>query len=133
MAARAAADGGADVLLALSAGRLRVRGAPSLARMLPIRGSNAFVDALARAGILERVGIPVFPGAAACDPPLPIGTPPGRIREAGHHDITSLPTAIHRDGAFRAAPEAAGRAGHPGGHRAAARPGQRPGAAGADG
>ena len=55
MTARAAADGGADFLLVLSAGRLRVMGAPSLAAMLPIRDSNSFTDAFARREILDRV------------------------------------------------------------------------------
>jgi predicted TIM-barrel enzyme len=54
MTARAAADGGADFLLALNAGRLRVMGAPSLAAMLPICDSNPFTDAFARREILDR-------------------------------------------------------------------------------
>ena len=108
MTARAAADGGADFLLALSAGRLRVMGAPSLAAMLPIRDSNAFTDEFARGEILDRVAIPVFFGAAACDPRLSLDALLGRIRDAGYQGIANFPTAIHQDGAFRAALEAAG-------------------------
>jgi len=108
MTARAAADGGADFLLALSAGRLRVMGAPSLAAMLPIRDSNAFTDEFARGEILDRVAIPVFFGAAACDPRLPVEALLGRIREAGYDGVANFPTAIHYDGAFRAALEQAG-------------------------
>ena len=107
MTARAAADGGADFLLALSAGRLRVMGAPSLAAMLPIRDSNAFTDDFARQEILDRVSVPVFFGAAACDPRLPIATLLGRVVEAGYHGIANFPTAIHLDGAFRVALEEA--------------------------
>jgi predicted TIM-barrel enzyme/transcriptional regulator with AAA-type ATPase domain len=108
MTARAAADGGADFLLVLSAGRLRVMGAPSLAAMLPIRDSNRFTDDFARQEILDRVDIPVFFGAAACDPREPLPALVARIRDAGYHGIANFPTAIHHDGAFRAALEAAG-------------------------
>src|SRR3712207_1970966 len=108
MTARAAADGGADFLLVLSAGRLRVMGAPSLAAMLPIRDSNSFTDAFARREILDRVAIPVFFGAAACDPRLTVEALLARIRDAGYQGVANFPTAIHQDGAFRAALERAG-------------------------
>ena len=108
MTARAAADGGADFLLALSAGRLRVMGAPSLAAMLPIRDSNAFTDEFARGEILERVAIPVFFGAAACDPRLSVTALLGHIRDAGYQGVANFPTVIHYDGAFRAALEQSG-------------------------
>lgn len=62
-AATAAERGGADFLLALNAGRLRVRGATSLASMLPLADSNAYTLDFARAEILRRVAIPVFFGA----------------------------------------------------------------------
>lgn len=108
MTARAAADGGADFLLALNAGRLRVMGAPSVAAMLPIRDSNAFTDAFARGEILDRVAIPVYFGAAVCDPRLELDALLGRVRTIGYHGVTNFPTAIHHDGAFRAALEEAG-------------------------
>ncbi|WP_207481913.1 phosphoenolpyruvate hydrolase family protein [Arenibaculum pallidiluteum] len=108
MTARAAADGGADFLLALSAGRLRVMGAPSLAALLPIRDNNSFTDEFARQEILDRVSIPVFFGAAACDPRLSIEALLTRVRDAGYFGIANFPTAIHHDGAFRAALEDAG-------------------------
>ena len=108
MTARAAADGGADFLLVLSAGRLRVMGAPSLASTLPIRDSNSFTDAFARQEILDRVAVPVFFGAAACDPRLTIEALLTRIRDTGYHGVANFPTAIHHDGAFRAALERAG-------------------------
>ncbi len=108
MTARAAADGGADFLLVLSAGRLRVMGAPSLAAMLPIRDSNSFTDAFARREILDRVAPPVFFGAAACDPRLTVEALLARIRDAGYQGVANFPTAIHQDGAVRAALEQAG-------------------------
>ncbi|MGG5889688.1 phosphoenolpyruvate hydrolase family protein [Falsiroseomonas sp. HC035] len=108
MTARAAVDGGADFLLVLSAGRLRVMGAPSLAAMLPIRDSNAFTDAFARQEILDRVSVPVFFGAAACDPRLSIPALLRRVSEAGYNGVANFPTAIHLDGSFRVALEEAG-------------------------
>jgi predicted TIM-barrel enzyme len=108
MTARAAADGGADFLLVLNAGRLRVMGAPSLAAMLPIRDSNTFTDGFARQEILGRVAIPVFFGAAACDPRLSIPALLGRIQAAGYDGVANFPTAIHHDGDFRHALEQAG-------------------------
>jgi predicted TIM-barrel enzyme len=108
MTARAAADGGADFLLVLSAGRLRVMGAPSLAAMLPIRDSNAFTDAFARQEILDRFAVPVFFGAAVCDPRFSNGALLTRVRDAGYHGVANFPTSIHHDGAFRTALEQAG-------------------------
>lgn len=108
MTARAAADGGADFLLVLNAGRLRVMGAPSVAAMLPIRDSNRFTDAFARSEILDRVTIPVFFGAAVCDPRTDLDVLLRQIQATGYHGVTNFPTAIHHDGAFRAALERAG-------------------------
>jgi predicted TIM-barrel enzyme len=76
--------------------------------MLPIRDSNAFTDDFARGEILDRVAIPVFFGAAACDPRVSIEALLGRIRDAGYQGVANFPTAIHHDGAFRAALEQAG-------------------------
>jgi predicted TIM-barrel enzyme len=108
MTARAAADGGADFLLVLNAGRLRVMGAPSLAAMLPIADSNRFTDEFARREILDRVRIPVFFGAAACDPRLDLPLFVEGLKAAGYHGVANFPTAIHLDGALRRALEEAG-------------------------
>jgi predicted TIM-barrel enzyme len=108
MTARAAADGGADFLLVLNAGRLRVMGAPSLAAMLPIAESNAFTDGFARREILDRVRVPVYFGAAVFDPRLDIPAFLRRLKETGYHGVANFPTAIHFDGALRDALERAG-------------------------
>src|SRR5215471_21259866 len=65
MTAQAAERGGADLLLALNAGRFRSMGVPSIASMLALRPCNDFVLDFARAEILPRVTIPVFFGASA--------------------------------------------------------------------
>ena len=108
MTARAAADGGADFLLVLNAGRLRVMGAPSVAAMLPLRDSNSFTDTFARSEILDRVAIPIFFGAAICDPRIEPAALLRHIQAVGYQGVTNFPTAIHHDGAFRAALEQAG-------------------------
>ena len=108
MTARAAVDGGADFLLVLNAGRLRVMGAPSVAAMLPIRDANAFTDAFARAEILDRFPVPVFLGAAACDPRRSVEAVVAAAKEAGYAGMANFPTAIHFSGALREALEAEG-------------------------
>ncbi|HEV2559389.1 MAG TPA: phosphoenolpyruvate hydrolase family protein [Microvirga sp.] len=108
MTARAAAQGGADFLLALNAGRLRVMGAPSIAAMLPLRNANAFTEEFAGQEILGRVSIPLFFGAAASDPRLDLAALARRLKEAGYAGIANFPTTIHLDGRFRVAVEASG-------------------------
>lgn len=108
MTARAAAQGGADFLLALNAGRLRVMGAASIAAMLPLRDANAFTEDFASREILGRVSVPLFFGAAACDPRLDMPALAARLKAAGYAGLANFPTAIHLDGRFRAALERAG-------------------------
>lgn len=108
MTARAAAQGGADFLLVLNAGRLRVMGAASNAALLPLSDSNAFTHAFASREILGRVGVPVLFGACVFDPALDIPGFLARIREAGYAGVANFPTAIHLDGPFRDALEAEG-------------------------
>lgn len=108
MTARGAVQGGADFLLALNAGRLRVMGAASNAALLPIREANAFTDSFARHEILGRVSVPVFFGACVMDPTLDIGALVERTVEAGYSGLTNFPTSIHLDGRLRAALDEAG-------------------------
>ncbi|MFM7343743.1 MAG: phosphoenolpyruvate hydrolase family protein, partial [Tagaea sp.] len=107
-AATAAERGGADFLLALNAGRLRVRGATSLAAMLPLGDANAETLAFARAEILGRVTIPVFFGACAADPALDADAFVRELAAEGFAGVANFPTVVHFDGRFRAALEVAG-------------------------
>ena len=108
MTARAAVQGGADFLLVLNAGRLRVMGAASNAALLPIREANGFTDDFARHEILGRVSVPVFFGACVMDPTLDIDALLGRVQQAGYGGIANFPTSIHLDGWVRAALDDAG-------------------------
>ncbi|MDN3516965.1 phosphoenolpyruvate hydrolase family protein [Aquisalimonas lutea] len=108
MTARAAAHGGADILLALHAGRVRVMGAPSIACMLPVADNNRSVLEFARAEILGRVDLPVFFGACVFDPRVLLDDLVAEVRAAGFDGICNFPTAVHFDGPMRQNLEYAG-------------------------
>ena len=108
MTARAAIQGGADFLVVLNAGRLRVMGAASNAALLPIREANRFTDDFARREILGRVSAPVIFGACVMDPTCDLDALIESVRAAGYAGITNFPTAIHFDGRVRALLEANG-------------------------
>lgn len=101
MAAQSAMRGGADFLLALSAGRIRCMGEPSIAAMLPLKESNALVMSFARSEILPRASVPVFFGASTFDPRLDLSQLVDSIAEAGFSGVANFPTAILIDGAYR--------------------------------
>lgn len=97
MIAKAAERGGADFLLALNAGRVRVMGAASIACMLPIHDANQMVAAFATAEILGKVSIPVVFGASAFDPRADLAALVANIRREGFAGMANFPTAIHLD------------------------------------
>ncbi|MBA2777915.1 phosphoenolpyruvate hydrolase family protein [Billgrantia kenyensis] len=108
MTAKAAAHGGADFLLALNAGRLRVQGGPSISCMLPITDNNGAVMQFSRAEILTRVSLPVYFGACVFDPGCDLEALVSQVGEAGFQGICNFPTAVHFDGAMRARLERSG-------------------------
>ncbi len=97
MIAKAAERGGADFLLALNAGRVRVMGAPSIACMLPTHNANEMVAAFAAAEILGKVSVPVIFGASAFDPRTNLAELVARIGQDGFAGIANFPTSIHLD------------------------------------
>ncbi|MBX3539208.1 MAG: phosphoenolpyruvate hydrolase family protein [Chelatococcus sp.] len=108
MAAQSATRGGADFLIALSAGRMRCIGEPSIAAMLPLRDSNEFVMSFAPTEILPRATVPVFFGAASFDPRLDLDALIERIAANGFGGVANFPTAVLIDGAYRAFLERSG-------------------------
>ena len=102
LVARAAVRGGADFILALSAGRVRVMGAPSVVSMLPIHESNAFVAEFARAEILGRVDVPVLFGASTLDPRTDIRALVRQIAAWGFDGVINFPSVILLDDDARA-------------------------------
>jgi DNA-binding NtrC family response regulator len=108
LTAKAAAKGGADFLLALNAGRIRVLGGSSIACMLPLSDNNRAVMNFSRAEILTRVALPVYFGACVFDPACDLKALVQQVRVAGFHGICNFPTAVHFDGAMRSCLEQAG-------------------------
>ncbi|MCC5812615.1 MAG: phosphoenolpyruvate hydrolase family protein [Ectothiorhodospiraceae bacterium] len=108
MTARAAAQGGADLLLALNAGRYRVMGAPSISCMLPVADNNRVVMEFARAEILGRVELPVFFGACVFNPEHSLEALVAEVKASGFDGICNFPPATHLDGLMRDNLEAAG-------------------------
>ncbi|MCM5555196.1 phosphoenolpyruvate hydrolase family protein [Pleomorphomonas sp. NRK KF1] len=102
LVARSAVRGGADFILALSAGRVRVMGAPSVVSMLPIHQTNAFVAEFARAEILGRVDVPVLFGASTLDPRTDIPELVRQIASWGFDGVINFPSVILLDGDRRA-------------------------------
>jgi len=108
MTARAAAHGGADFLLALHAGRIRIMGAPSISCMLPVANNNRSVLDFAAAEIIGRVDLPVFMGVCAFDPTMELDELVERAREAGFDGICNFPPIELFDGATRESLELGG-------------------------
>lgn len=100
MAAKGAERGGADLLLALNAGRFRSMGAPSAACQLALRDSNRLVMEFARAEILTQTSLPVYFGATTFgvdDLPSLVD----QIADAGFHGVANFPSCVFLDGQFR--------------------------------
>ncbi|WP_051341124.1 sigma-54-dependent Fis family transcriptional regulator [Azospirillum halopraeferens] len=109
MAARAAARGGADFLLALAAGRLRTMGTSSIATMLALKDTNAFVADFACSEIVGATDTPVFFGAGAWGiAPADLAPFMERLRDRGFAGVVNFPTVAHVDGRFREALEGCG-------------------------
>lgn len=105
---QAAEEGGADFVLALSAGRFRIMGAASVACMLPIRDSNQFVKQFASAELLSHCTVPVYFGASTLDPNLSVEALADEIAELGFAGIANFPTVGLYPAPMRAALDAVG-------------------------
>ena len=101
MTAKSAARGGADFLLALSAGRFRSMGAPSAACMLALRDSNQLVMEFGCSEVVGATALPVFFGATTLGYSDRIEDLVARIAEAGFHGVTNFPSCVFLDGQFR--------------------------------
>src|SRR5258708_14430595 len=91
MTAKSAARGGADFLLALSAGRFRSMGAPSAACMLALRDSNQLVMEFGCSEVVGATPLPVFFGATTMGYRDRIEVLVARIAEAGFSGATPFP------------------------------------------
>lgn len=101
--------GGADFLLALSAGKYRMMGRGSLASYLCFGNSNDIVMELGTKELLSLVrNVPVLFGIFASDPGIHLRDYLQEIRDAGFAGIANYPTLSVIDGKFRAALEEEG-------------------------
>ena len=109
MTARYAVLGGADFILALSAGKFRQAGLGSIASLLCYENSNQLVMDFGSRELLPAVlGTPVFFGLHATDPTIHLYEYLQTIRDKGFAGINNFPTVGLIDGEFRQALEQEG-------------------------
>ncbi|MEZ5649824.1 MAG: phosphoenolpyruvate hydrolase family protein [Burkholderiaceae bacterium] len=94
MTARAAEAGGADFLLALTAGRMRMMGAPSMASHLPLADSNELSESFAASEVLSQCKVPVFVGLSAMNPAQRLDDWIARSAQAGFPGVVNWPTSV---------------------------------------
>ena len=93
--ARAAEEGGADFLIALSAGRLRNMGAASIACMLPITGANDLTWDFACTEVLPQSKLPVYLGLCSWGTSQPDDAIAEKVMATGFKGVANFPTSIH--------------------------------------
>ncbi len=93
--ALAAERGGAAFLLAISAGRLRNMGAPSIACMLPIFDARTLTDGFAREELLAQCGVPILLGVNVWGPRFDPVAEADSIRHAGFAGAVNFPSCMH--------------------------------------
>jgi len=100
--ARCAVEGGADLLIVLSAGFFRHSGAGSLASLMPYANANEITERLLREQIMPcRGNIPVIAGILATDPVHPVAEILERFQDLGVEGVTNWPAAGFFDGTVR--------------------------------
>ena len=93
--ALAAERGGADLLLAINAGRLRSMGAPSIACMLPILDAGTLTEEFARREVLTQCAAPVLLGVNVWGGSLDVKARAREIAEAGFAGAVNFPSSMH--------------------------------------
>lgn len=109
MTAKYTAMGGADFLMALSAGKYRVMGRSSYACYLCYANSNEMAMRLGKKELLPMIkDVPVLFGLFAGDPFINLYEYLKEIKESGFSGIVNFPTISMIDGKFREALEEEG-------------------------
>jgi predicted TIM-barrel enzyme len=100
--ARCAVQGGADLLIVLSAGFFRHIGAGSLASLMPYSNANEVTTRLLREQVLPcRGSTPVIAGVLATDPAHPVEEMLENYRALGVDGVTNWPAAGFFGGSVR--------------------------------
>eukprot|EP00947_MAST-08B_sp_MAST-8B-sp1_P003182 g3182.t1 len=106
LSAKAAVDGGADLIIIYNSGRYRMAGRGSLAGLLPYGDANAIVlEMAAEVGpVIAASGVPLIAGVCGTDPFRSMPGFLGTLRrpEYGFHGVQNFPTVGLIDGTFRA-------------------------------
>ena len=106
MSAKYCTRGGADLILALSAGRFRQSGRASLASYLCFGNSNDIVEDFAARELIPLIrDVPVLFGLNASDPNVDLEEYILKIQNMGFAGIVNFPTVGLIDGQFREALE----------------------------
>lgn len=109
MTTRYSVKGGADFILALSAGKFRQTGRPSMASYLAYANSNDMVMDFATRELLTLMeSTPILFGINATDPMIELPEYIEEIRKSGLSGLVNFPTVGLIDGRFRQALEAEG-------------------------
>src|SRR4051794_7760835 len=108
LSAKAAAAGGADLIVVYNSGRFRMAGRGSLAGMMPYGDANAIVLELGREVLPVVAGTPVLAGVCGTDPFRSMRRFLTEIRDAGFAGVQNFPTVGLIDGTFRAGLEETG-------------------------
>jgi DNA-binding NtrC family response regulator len=104
--AKQAAEGGADFLLVLNAGRFRAAGVSSLAALMPYANSNEMVLGIGSKEIIPRIkDKPVIFGVCATDPTVEHHQLLNTLIQCGFHGVNNFPTVGLLDGVLRDALE----------------------------
>lgn len=109
LTAKLAALGGADILLALSAGKYRIMGRSSFSSYFCYGNNNSQVFELGKREIFPIVrDVPLLFGLMATDPTIDLYNYLQEIRAAGFSGVVNFPTVTLIDGKFREALEEEG-------------------------
>ncbi len=104
--AHQAAQGGADILTALNAGRFRMSGVASIASTLPFQNCNELVLDFATKEVVPRsADVPILFGACAQDPGYEKEKLLELIENRGFSGVVNFPTVSLIDGQYREALE----------------------------
>ncbi len=93
--ALAAEHGGADLLLAINAGRFRSMGAPSIACMLPILDAATLTGTFARGEVLTQCKAPVLVGVNVWGERFNPAAQAIAVRDAGFAGAVNFPSCMH--------------------------------------
>jgi len=106
MTAKYALMGGADLILALSAGKYRMMGRPSYGGYLCYKNSNEMVMNLGMEELIPQFSdAPIIFGLFASDPTIHVYDYVKKIKNSGFSGVVNFPTVALIDGQFREALE----------------------------